>query len=375
MASTKVANPTANLFSLLSEESEPADIRVVVKKEKKAATPKVEANAAGVPTPAEKAKAREAAKPKAKEVSPPAAVQKPKSADRPQYQDGQAARGGRPGRGGRGARRQVNAESHHHEAPVHGRPMDRQSQGKFSRGAPAKKGGAGKGNWGDEVADSVVGQETAALVDGWGSNKVQVEDVKGDGKKEEEKEEKEEKKEESTISAPDPEREVEPEDKTQTLDEYLKAKAAMTQALAAKVGSVQPRKLENVDMTGAIEKEKHVEEKKEKKDDGPTARKGEKVVNVAEVLNVRIPERDRSDRPRGRGRGRGEGRGGGGRGRGGEGRGEGRGGRGGRGESRGASQPRGESRGASSGASSPPRGGRGRSLDVSSNRQFPSLGQ
>jgi len=334
-----------------------------------------------VPTPAEKAKARVAAK-----ATQPPTLRPQKPIERPVRQDGEGSRGhSRPARGGRGARRAINAESHHHEAPSHGRPFDRQSTGKYSRNPPSKKGGSGKGNWGDNVKDSVIGKETADLVQGWGDSKVAVAD---DGKERKENEKEVEGATdakgdlaEATEVAPS----ADEEEKTKTLDDYLKERQAVAAALAAKVGVVQPRKLEGVDMTGAAEAKKSapVEEKKEEKTkDASLARKGEKVVNVAAVLNVRTPS-PFGERPERRG-GRG-GRGGRGEGRGGRGAGEGR-GRGGEGRGRGG-ENRGRGRGARGGAvrggheatqerRGAPAAARGRRpIDVSNDRQFPSLGQ
>lgn len=61
----------------------------------------------------------------------------------------------------------------------------------LSPSPPQKKGGAGKGNWGDEVADSIVGKETAALVDSWGHAKVSVEGDENPKKEKDDKDGKE----------------------------------------------------------------------------------------------------------------------------------------------------------------------------------------
>jgi len=391
MAATKIAgNPTQNLFSLLADDAlEPGAVASAPrpKKEpvsKKSAPGNEPASAAAVLTPAEKAKAREA-----KQVKAP----KPSQHDRPPRRPAESGQNddrtsGPRGTGNRGARRAVNAESHGHQAPARGRAFDRHSGSQTTRKPPAKKGGAGKGNWGDTVKDSVVDQDTAAAVSGWGdsSNKPAVEDSK---EKAEEEATAETANGDGDVAGP-----AEPEEKQTSLDDYLKQKELAAKVLAEKVGTIQPRKLENVDLSGAVEK---------KRDDAPVAsspkpaditsnaRKGTKSIAVGDVLRVRVPpvgDRD-GDRPRGRGRGRGGDRGGD-RGRGGDrpprgggdraprGGGEDRPHRGSgedrppRGEGRpprGDGTPRGAARGRGE------RGSRGRPLDTNNNRQFPTLGQ
>jgi len=229
-----------------------------------------------------------------------------------------------------------------------------------------KRDGAGKGNWGKSVSDSVIDADTAAAVDGWGdaANKPQVEDKK------------EQTSEATEAAEAVPAEPAEPEDKSVSLDDYLKQREEAAKALAAKIGAVQPRKLENVDLTGAAEGKRAADATAAAaaapKAEVSTSRKGTKTVNVAEILNVRTaPAGDRPEGGRGRGRGRG--------------RGEGRGGRGGKpaGEQR-PPRAEGAARGAERGASrggrgnaerGAARGGRGKALDTSNNRQFPSLGQ
>lgn len=53
-----------------------------------------------------------------------------------------------PVRKGRGGRRVENSRPHGHQAPAHGREFDRKSGTGLSRKPQAKRGGAGKGNWG-----------------------------------------------------------------------------------------------------------------------------------------------------------------------------------------------------------------------------------
>jgi plasminogen activator inhibitor 1 RNA-binding protein len=380
MASAKVANPTSNLFSLLADDApEPSSVTSApkAKKEpaaqKKAAAPAEKEAAGGALTPAEKAKAREA-----KQAKSPKPVHHQdraprRSGDSPQADDRNS---GPRGTGNRGARRAVNAEQHGHQAPNRGRAFDRQSGAQTTRKPPPKKGGAGKGNWGDDVKDSVVDQDTASAVSGWGDGtaKPAVEDNK------------EKAEEEATEAAPEePAAPAEPEEIQLSMDDYLKQKEEASKALLAKVGVIQPRKLENVDLSGAVESKRS-----EATPGQPTAaaseavstRKGTKALDVSEVFRVHVAPVGGDDRPRGRGRGRGRG--------GDRGRGE-RAPRGDRppradgdrpprndgdrppraeGE-----KPRGGGRGGRGGRGGGDRGGRGRPLDTTNNRQFPSLGQ
>lgn len=78
-----------------------------------------------------------------------------------------------------------------------------------------KKGGAGKGNWGDSVKDSVVeGENIEKPV--------------------------EEKTEEATAEVAEPAAPAEPEDTTLTLDAYMKQREEAQKALLAKLGVAQP---------------------------------------------------------------------------------------------------------------------------------------
>lgn len=343
MAAAKALNPTANLFALLSDDvAEPTAV-VSAPKAKKQQAPKKEA--AGEPTgpaaltPAEKAKLREQNKAKAAASRP---AQQERAPRRDFHIDERAA--GPRGTGNRGARRAINAEPHGHQPPSRGRAFDRQSGSLTTRKPPAKKGGAGKGNWGDEVKDSIVDQETAAAVSNWGDGpKPVVED-------------KPEKADESTETAAE-EAAPEPEDNQLSLDEYLKQKEAAQQALLAKMGIAPAKPAESAESAEAAATPSAAP--------AQTSRKGTKAVDVNEVFRVRLPPvgGDRDERPRGRG------------------------GRGGRGGARGGAAPRAEGekprapraegarggRGGARGGRGGERGGRGRPLDTSNNRQFPTL--
>jgi len=106
------------------------------------------------------------------------------------------------------------------------------------------------------VKDSVVDADTAAAVDGWGdsAHKPAVEGA-GDHKEEEEGEEAAAENAGEGDDGGETAESVsaEPEEIQLTLDEYLKQREEAAKALEAKVGVIQPRKLENASLVGGIE--------------------------------------------------------------------------------------------------------------------------